>query len=151
MQMSFYSGSSWVTTTNLSVRSGSSWVDVQNCYIYGSGSWNLCYSRTSGDVGSLDSFTVYGIGDPTTGNYELNWTYTATTPANMVLEQFYSFDSSSWVSKGTIDITTSPYTDTVEGEVGFTSLDNTYFKLAMSSASLQSSGSPKFQEPPYPS
>ena len=60
--------------------------------------------------------------NPTDGTFRASWTYTAGTPSNWKIRLEYSFNygSSYTVFNDNIDITTSPFTDSLNGVSGFT-------------------------------
>lgn len=151
VNMYWYSGSAWKETDNLHVYD-SSWKQVVECYIYDAGSWKLCHVAPV----TLNSFTINdtSIGcDPTEGSFRASWTYTAytTTPWTVKLE--YSFDSgATWAQYNTYNLTDSPQDQSMDGIPGFTSLDNTYFKLKVeytTQSAISGSGTPQTRTPTY--
>jgi hypothetical protein len=149
MPMYWYD-STWKQTTDLWVWNGS-WTNVQECYIWDGSNWKLCHTAPA----SLDSFSICDIScDPELGNFRASWTYTSAFASNWKIELAYSFDSgTSWpVYDNNIDITTSPYTGTLEGFFGFTSLDNTYFRLRMidvATSTVDATNSPRYAYPTF--
>lgn len=154
VNMYWYSASLWRETDELYVYDGS-WKQVVECYNYepGSSTWKLCHVAPV----SLNSFTITdtSVGcDPTLGNFQAAWTYTAytTTPWTVRLE--YSFDSgANWALFNNYVLTDSPVTSlSLDGVPGFTSLDNTYFKLKVeytTESAISGSSSPRTATPPF--
>lgn len=149
MTMHWYD-TAWKLTTDLWVWN-SAWTPVQECYIWDGGYWKLCFTSAA----SLDSFVICDTShNPSYGNFTASWTYTTATPENWKIALYYSFDSgSTWTALNTnISITSSPYDGTVEGLVGFSSLDDTYFKLRMidvTTSTIDATNSPRYQYPAY--
>lgn len=151
INMYWYSGSAWRETEELYVYDGS-WKQVVECYIYEAGTWKLCHVAPV----SLNSFTVtdtsFGC-DPTIGNFRAAWTYTAytTTPWTVSLE--HSFDNgANWTLYNTFALTDSPVDGALDGVLGFTSLDNTYFRLKVeytTQSAISGSSSPRTSTPPF--
>jgi hypothetical protein len=147
----YWYDSAWKETDTLHVYDGS-WKQVTECYIYDAGTWKLCHVAPV----TLNSFTIsdtsFGC-DPTLGVFRAAWTYTAytTTPWTVKLE--YSFDSgASWTFFGSYSLTSSPQDLTIEGVPGFTSLDNTYFRLKVeytTQTAISGSNTPQTVTPSY--
>lgn len=147
--MFWYDGS-WKETQELFVWNGA-WTPVQECYIWDGSNWRLTFTAPS----YLNSFSICDVNcNPTDGTFRASWTYTAGTPSNWKIRLEYSFNygSSYTVFDDNIDITTSPFTDSLNGVSGFTSLDDTYFKLSMvdsSGGTVHAINSPRFAYPAF--
>jgi hypothetical protein len=146
----YWYDTAWKQTTDLWVWNGA-WTNVEECYIWDGSNWRLTHTAPA----SLDSFNICDVScDPTQGNFRASWTFTATYSANWKIQLAYSFDSgNSWpIYDNNIDITTSPYTATLEGFFGFTSLDNTYFRLRMidvTTSTVDATNSPRYAYPTF--
>lgn len=100
---------------------------------------------------NLATFTVIATTDPIYGGFLASWTENG----GLAIAQYtlwYSFDYGSTYTtfdtygQGVYD---SGY-QSVEGLPGFTSLDNTYFRLSGTTFGYNVPGSPKFAYPPFP-
>lgn len=151
--MYWYSGSAWKETDQLYAYNSSSWKEVVECYIW-DGSWKITHLSPS----SLDDFDVYDESsgcDPTEGTFGITWAYSSAHPNDYNIKLDYSFDSgTNWNLFNTYGMNDSPQSSlSLNGFVGFTSLDNTKFRLRMewiSNTAISGSNSPKFDDPPYP-
>jgi hypothetical protein len=150
VNMYWYSGSAWRETDELYAYDGL-WKQVMECYIW-DGSWKLCHYAP----GSLDSFNIFdtSIGcDPTEGSFQATWTYTTPSTSMWTIKLDYSFDSgANWNLYNTYNLTDSPIDESLNGFVGFTSLDNTKFRLRMelnATNAISGSNAPRFKDPPY--
>ena len=154
VNMYWYSGSAWKETDELYTYNSGSWKRVMECYIY-DGSWRLTHYAD----GSLNSLTVTdtSIGcDPTLGNFSAAWTYTVPSGFEGMweIDLDYSFDGgSNWnLFSANQALTSSPIAGSLDGIPGFTSLDNTNFRLRMelvSNNAISGSSSPRTASPPY--
>jgi hypothetical protein len=152
VSMSWYNTGSntFKTTTQLHAYNTNSmdWHEVVTCHIY-SGGWKMVYSNAS-----LNSFVVYNNDyscDPTMGQFEATWTYGGDTGGLQIRIQ-YSWDNSNWVNYGTYDPTLNTSgPQGLDGYVGFTSLDNTYFRCFLEDTTSGASvkNSPRSVSSPY--
>lgn len=100
---------------------------------------------------NLATFEVIGTTDPIYGGFLASWTESGGL-AIASYELRYSFDyGATWplfdnYGQGVYD---SGY-QSLDGLVGFTSRDNTYFKLVAKTYGIEVPGSPKFAYPPFP-
>ncbi len=100
---------------------------------------------------NLFTFSVIGTTDPIYGGFLASWSENGGL-AIASYNLWYSFDyGASWSSFSTYGqyVYDSGY-QSVEGFVGFTSLDNTYFRLTATTYGIEVPGSPKFAYPPFP-
>ena len=142
----YYSGA-WRTATNIWVFTGGSWQPVKRVWGHHDGAWRAAFNdMVLGTITVSDS--SFGC-DATLGQFQVSWTTSGdTTGANLFID--YNFDGGSGYSNlATIDPTTSPYDGDVSGEVGFTSLDSTYFRIRLSGAEGAANSSPQFASPAY--
>lgn len=142
----------WRETEDLYVYHSSTWKQVLQCWIYDGINWRLTHTAPT----SLDTATIGDTScDPDLGNFRASWTYTSPNISDWEIKIEYSFNSGSsyTVLANNIDPTTSPYDGTVEGLSGFTSLDNTYFRINLVSTvdnATQADNSPQVETPSYP-
>lgn len=100
---------------------------------------------------NLATFTVIATTDPIYGGFLASWTENG----GLAIAQYtlwYSFDSgATYTTFGTYgqNVYDSGY-QSVEGLPGFTSLDNTYFRLSGTTYGYAVPGSPKYAYPPFP-
>jgi hypothetical protein len=102
---------------------------------------------------SIASFYVYATTSPEYGGYYAVWSYGSGTSVNITDTYLdYSFNyGSSWGNLYYFSGTgTTSVSDSVEGLSGFTSLDNTYFRLRAYSNGTQVPSSPIVRYPPFP-
>ena len=149
MAMYWYD-TAWKETIDLWVWNGA-WTNVEECYIWDGSNWRLTHTAPA----SLDSFNICDVScDPLLGNFRASWTFTAAYSANWKISLSYSFDNgaSYTVYDNNIDITTSPYSNTLDGFAGFTSLDDTYFRLRMidsAGGTIDATNSPRYAYPAF--
>lgn len=155
--MFWYTSSAWQETQDLYVNDGQRgdpWKRVIECYIYDGSAWKLCFIAEA----SLDSFTVLDDSsgcDPTLGNVLISWTYSvpAGTEGDWYINIDFSFDNgSSWTQwKSNLGLDDGPIGDSLDGQVGFSSLDNTWFRLRMVRVAdgIPATNSPRFAYPPF--
>lgn len=102
----------------------------------------------------ISSFSITGSGDPTLGIYTASWSYISGSSGNVTdTTLYYSFDyGSSWTTIVNLSGTgtTSYGPDSLEGLPGFTSLDNTYFRLRAWATGVEVPTSPLIAYPPFP-
>lgn len=102
---------------------------------------------------NFTGFYVNATTDPVYGGYYAYWTYVSGTSLNVTdtyLDCSFNYGSSwlnlyYWSGTGTTSVS-----DSVEGLSGFTSLDNTYFRLRAYSNGTQVPNSPTVRYPPFP-
>jgi hypothetical protein len=112
--------------------------------------YNYNHSATAPNI---QSFAVIGTTDPQYGGFSASWSYVSGTSVNVTDTYLdYSFNSGSSWSQFTYlsGTSTTSITDSVEGLQGFTSLDNTYFRLRAFANGYQVPSSPLYAYPPFP-
>jgi hypothetical protein len=131
MPMYWYNASTWRPQTDLWVWNGSVWKEVQECYIWNGSTWKLCH-QALGTINSATGYDSSGVCDPTLGVFKITWTYSGNATDAYV---DYAFGSpSGWTAYGggvSVPAGDLEYSGSVEGFPGFTSLDNTYFRLRL--------------------
>lgn len=100
---------------------------------------------------NLATFSVIGTTDPVYGGFVASWTENGGL-AITLFELRYSFDSgASWpLFDNYGEGSTGSGNQSMDGIAGFTSLDNTYFKLVAKRIGIEVPGSPKYAYPPFP-
>jgi hypothetical protein len=149
MTMYWYD-SAWKTTTNLYAYDSSTWKEVLACWIHDGIDWRIVHQAPS----SLDSATVTDTScSPTLGNYSVAWTYSSPNIADWIIRIEAQFSGGGYQTLvDNLDPTTSPYADTLDGFAGFTSLDNTDFRISLldaSSGTLHATNSPLIRSGPF--
>jgi len=102
---------------------------------------------------NITSFVVLATTDPLYGGFNASWSYVSGSSLNVTDTYLdYSFDYGATYSQfqylsGT---GTTSIVDSVEGLPGFTSLDNTYFRLRAYANGTQVPNSPLYAYPPFP-
>jgi len=151
VNMYWYSGS-YRETDELYTYNSGSWKQVMECYIW-DGSWKLCHYAPA----SLDTFAVTDTSpgcDPTEGTFQAEWTYTTPSTSMWNIKLDYSFDNgANYTEYNVYNLTDSPINESLNGIFGFTSLDDTDFRLRMelvSNTQISASNAPRFADPPYP-
>lgn len=102
---------------------------------------------------SISSFAVIATTAPQYGGFNASWVYTSGTSVSITDTYLdYSFNSGSTWNQFTYlsGTSTTSITDAVEGLPGFTSLDNTYFRLRAYYNGTQVPSSPLYAYPPFP-
>lgn len=102
---------------------------------------------------NFTGFYVNATTDPVYGGYYAYWTYVSGTSLNVTdtyLDCSFNYGASwinlyYWSGTGTTSVS-----DSVEGLSGFTSLDNTYFRLRAYANGTQVPNSPTVRYPPFP-
>jgi hypothetical protein len=141
--MYWFNGGSWRLTTDLSVYNGGSWRQVVECWMWTGSSWQSCHVAPT----SLSSVTVRdNLCDPVLGAYRVTWSYNSPNIGDWFIRVEANFSNTGWnIVADNISPTFSPYTDSVDGFPGFSSLDNTDFRislLAVSDGATNAIGSP---------
>ena len=139
----------WRLTTDLWVWDGSIWSPVKSAWIWSGAQWELCHTAPA----SLDSFAIYDrICDPTLGVFRATWSYTGVDITSWNIAVDYSFNSGASYTTHTsnIDPTDLQFDGTLDGLSGFTSLDNTYFRLRLLQGSVNATNSPRYAYPTFP-
>jgi len=102
---------------------------------------------------NITSFVVLGTTDTIYGGFNASWSYISGTSLNVTDTYLdYSFDYGATYNQfqylsGT---STTQIIDSVEGLPGFTSLDDTYFRLRAYANGTQVPYSPLYAYPPFP-
>lgn len=153
MPMYWYNSGTWRETTDLSVWNGSTWKQVLQCWIWDGIAWKLTHTAPT----ILQNVVVsdYPLCDPTNGSFRVTWSYTSANIDDWYLRIEYSFNGGASYATylSFIDPTSSPFDGTLDGVGGFTSLDNTYFRISLISSAddtTNSIDSPQVRTPPFP-
>jgi hypothetical protein len=148
--MYWYNGGSWRLTDDLSIWNGSVWKQVVECWIWDGSAWRSTHvgPTTLSSVNVIDAAC-----DPLLGTYRVSWSYASPNIGDWFLRIEARFNGGSYtIAADNIDPTTSPYTDSVDGFAGFTSLDTTDFRislLAVSDGATNAGGSPQTRNGPF--
>ena len=104
-------------------------------------------------VPRLVSFDVTDTGvSPLIGDFDAAWIYSGYKAGYLIfIDYSFTSDTGPWTQiLASRDPDTVPYSGSVNGEVGFTSLDNTWFRVRLERSSVQATNSPLTDSPPYP-
>jgi hypothetical protein len=141
----------WRETVDLFAYDDGQWKQVIQCWIHDGIDWKLTHTAptTLSSVFVFDSFC-----DPTSGNFRVTWSYNSPNISDWAIHVEYSFNSG--VSYNTLtnnaDASTGQYDGSLEGVSGFSSLDNTYFRISLKSiadGSTNAISSPQVRTPPF--
>lgn len=150
MPMFWYQTGVWRETQDLYVWNGTTWKQVLQCWIWNGLDWKLTHNAPS----TLSTVTIRDLYcNPTGGIFEASWTYSSPNPNDWQIKIEVSFSGGSWtvVQAGTT-LDNTPYVDDLTGLPGFTSLDNTDFRVSMlatSDGTTHAINSPATRFPPY--
>jgi hypothetical protein len=151
MPMWWEQSGTWKETDELFVWSSSAWQRVRQCWIWTGSAWASCHV----DPASLDSVFISDTGAlPTDGDISVSWTYTAAIPGDWYIKIEASFSGGAYLQVATnVALTSSPWTGSVNGLVGFTTLNSTDFRVSMIldvDDTTNAEFSPQVLNPPYP-
>jgi len=136
MPMFWRDSNQWKETIDLYVRDNNQWKQTRGVWIHDGLDWRLAFAGNT----TLTSANVVCLsgGTPEDGNFTASWSYTSVSISDWIIRIEARFSGGSWAL---VDTTINPedlsYTSSVEGFAGFTSLENTDFRISLLDAGTE--------------